>query len=56
VISDDIARVLADRFWERDPLSFLGLCAECRDHGITLLDFIKQRTEELREMRKKVAA
>lgn len=47
LFEDDI-RAIAERFWQRDPLAFLGVCAEAKLRGLTLLDVIRKRVEELR--------
>ena len=42
------AAEIADLLWQRDPLAFLGLCASCKERGMTLLERIQQRAKELR--------
>src|SRR6185312_12216928 len=42
------AAEIAQLLWERDPLAFLGLCASCKEHGMTLLERIQQRAKELK--------
>ena len=42
------AAEIAQLLWERDPLAFLGLCASCKERGMTLLERIQQRAKELR--------
>ena len=41
------AAEIADLLWQRDPLAFLGLCASCKERGMTLLERIQQRAKEL---------
>lgn len=43
------ARFIADEFWRRDPLSFLGVDAEAKRRGMVgILQRIRERRAELR--------
>jgi hypothetical protein len=51
-VTDAQAREIAERFWQRDPLAFLGVCAECAKRGETLIEHIKQKAAQLAEARR----
>jgi DNA polymerase IIIc chi subunit len=44
-------RAIAETLWQRDPLSFLALCAVAKERGTTLLARIRQRMAELEASR-----
>lgn len=45
-------RFIAEEFWRRDPLAFLGICAEAQRRGTTLLARIRERRAELQRERR----
>jgi DNA polymerase IIIc chi subunit len=44
-------RAIAETLWQRDPLSFLAICAAAKNRGTTLLARIRQRLAELERSR-----
>jgi hypothetical protein len=39
------ARAIAERFWQKDPLAFLGICKAAEANGTTLLNVIRWKLE-----------
>lgn len=46
----DQAAIIANALWQRDPLAFRLLCLACLDRGMTLLERIVERANEIKEM------